>query len=93
MEHTMKQTTIDRIVDLNNRIFDQERIVDELTHAVSAQRYYLAADKTAERVLELRGAMANLRAERDRLAALQSKMDDELTNIFNEDNWATVKNS
>ena len=93
MEHTMKQTTIDRIVDLNNRIFDQERIVDDLTHAVSAQRYYLAADKTAERVLELRGAMANLRAERDRLAALQSKMDDELTNIFNEDNWATVKNS
>ena len=93
MEHTMKQTTIDRIVDLNNRIFDQERIVDDLTHAVSAQRYYLAADKTAERVLELRGAMANLRAERDRLAALQSKMDDELANIFNEDNWSTVKNS
>lgn len=87
MEHTMKQTTIDRIVDLNNRIFDQERIVDDLTHAVSAQRYYLAADKTAERVLELRGAMANLRAERDRLAALQSKMDDELTNIFTEQNW------
>ena len=87
MEHTMKQTTIDRIVDLNNRIFDQERIVDDLTHAVSAQRYYLAADKTAERVLELRGAMANLRAERDRLAALQSKMDNELTNIFIEQNW------
>lgn len=87
MEHTMKQTTIDRIVDLNNRIFDQERIVDDLTHAVSAQRYYLAADKTAERVLELRGAMANLRAERDRLAALQSKMDDELANIFTEQNW------
>ena len=83
----MKQTTIDRIVDLNNRIFDQERIVDDLTHAVSAQRYYLAADKTAERVLELRGAMANLRAERDRLAALQSKMDDELANIFTEQNW------
>ena len=87
MEHTMKQTTIDRIVDLNNRIFDQERIVDDLTHAVSAQRYYLAADKTAERILELRGAMANLRAERDRLAALQSKMDDELANIFTEQNW------
>ena len=87
MEHAMKQTTIDRIVDLNNRIFDQERIVDDLTHAVSAQRYYLAADKTAERVLELRGAMANLRAERDRLAALQSKMDDELANIFTEQNW------
>ena len=87
MEHTMKQTTIDRIVDLNNRIFDQERIVDDLTHAVSAQRYYLAADKTVERILELRGAMANLRAERDRLAALQSKMDDELTNIFTEQNW------
>ena len=87
MEHTMKQTTIDRIVDLNNRIFDQERIVDDLTHAVSAQRYYLAADKTAERILELRGAMANLRAERDRLAALQSKMDDELDNIFTEQNW------
>ena len=87
MEHIMKQTTIDRIVDLNNRIFDQERIVDDLTHAVSAQRYYLAADKTAERVLELRGAMANLRAERDRLAALQSKMDDELANIFTEQNW------
>ena len=86
MEHTMKQTTIDRIVDLNNRIFDQERIVDDLTHAVSAQRYYLAADKTAERILELRGAMANLRAERDRLAALQSKMDDELANIFTEQN-------
>ena len=87
MEHAMKQTTIDRSVDLNNRIFDQERIVDDLTHAVSAQRYYLAADKTAERVLELRGAMANLRAERDRLAALQSKMDDELANIFTEQNW------
>lgn len=87
MEHTMKQTTIDRIVDLNNRIFDQERIVDDLTHAVSAQRYYLAADKTAERILELRGAMANLRAERDRLAAIQSKMDDELANIFTEQNW------
>ena len=87
MEHAMKQTTIDRIVDLNNRIFDQERIVDDLTHAVSAQRYYLAADKTAERILELRGAMANLRAERDRLAALQSKMDDELANIFTEQNW------
>lgn len=87
MEHIMKQATIDRLVDLNNRIFDQERIVDDLTHAVSAQRYYLAADKTAERVLELRGAMANLRAERDRLAALQSKMDDELANIYNEQNW------
>ena len=87
MEHTMKQTTIDRIVDLNNRIFDQERIVDDLTHAVSAQRYYIAADKTAERVLELRGAMANLRADRDRLTALQSKMDDELANIFTEQNW------
>ena len=46
-----------------------------------------AADKTAERILELRGAMANLRAERDRLAALQSKMDDELANIFTEQNW------
>ena len=87
MEHIMKQTTIDRIVDLNNRIFDQECKVDNLEHAVSAQRYYLAADKTAERVLELRGAMANLRAERDRLAALQSKMDDELANIFTEQNW------
>ena len=83
----MKQTTIDRIVDLNNRIFDQERIVDDLTHAVSAQRYYLAADKNQERVLELRGAMANLRADRDRLTALQSKMDDELANIFTEQNW------
>ena len=87
MEHIMKQTTIDRIVDLNNRIFDQECKVDNLEHAVSTQRYYLAADKTAERILELRGAMANLRAERDRLAALQSKMDDELANIFTEQNW------
>ena len=87
MEHTMKQTTIDRIVDLNNKIFDQERKVDNLEHAVSAQRYYLAADKNQERVLELRGAMLNLHAERDRLADLQSKMQAELDGIFNGQNW------
>ena len=87
MENTMKQATVDRIVALNNKIFDMERTVDNLEHAVSSQRYYLAADKTADRVLELRGAMENLNTARRRLEALRRELDGEMLTIFNENNW------
>ena len=83
----MKQATVDRIVALNNKIFDMERTVDNLEHAVSSQRYYLAADKTADRVLELRGAMENLNTARRRLEALRRELDGEMLTIFNENNW------
>lgn len=51
------------ITDANDDLMEQEHHLERLRCAVSAARHYLAANPCRETVLDLRGAMANLRAQ------------------------------
>ena len=78
----LTQNVINNIVELNDKIFEQERIIDDLEHAISANRYYLAAQKSEARVLDLRAAMANLKAARERLETLKQTFEWNIEHVY-----------
>lgn len=78
----LTQNVINNIVEMNDKIFEQERIIDDLEHAISANRYYLAAQKSEARVLDLRAAMANLKAARERLETLKQTFEWNIEHVY-----------
>ena len=78
----LTQNVINNIVELNDKIFEQERIIDDLEHAISANRYYLAAQKSESRVLELREAIASLKVARECLETLKQTFEWNIEHVY-----------
>ena len=78
----LTQNVINNIVEMNDKIFEQERIIDDLEHAISANRYYLAAQKSEDRVLDLYAAMKNLKAARERLETLKQTFEWNIEHVY-----------
>ena len=83
MATRLREKYVTEVVEYNNRLFDEEHRLERLGRAVSAARYYLAADPTNhERVFELHGAMHNLDAQRKRVERMRKQMAEMVDNVF-----------
>lgn len=78
----VSQTAIDIIADLNNKLFEAEWELEQQQRAVSKYRYYLAADPTADSVMDLRGSIKNLRGKQQRVDELRRSLDKAIDNIW-----------
>jgi len=63
MEHQIEPNYLALITAANDNLMEKEHRLEQQRNAVSAARYYFAAAPCKETVLNLRGAMANLRAD------------------------------
>ena len=63
MKHQINPEYLKLIIAANDDLMEKEHQVEHQRNAVSAARHYLAANPCRETVLDLRGAMANLRAD------------------------------
>ena len=87
----LTQNVINNIVEMNDKIFEQERIIDDLEHAISANRYYLAAQKSEDRVLDLYAAMKNLKAARERLETLKQTFEWNIEHVYADSSQETLQ--
>ena len=76
------EDTIKQVADLNEQLFDAEQKVSNQENVVRAARFYFAAEPTQERLLDLRGAMANLRAEQANLDNLRTQFSEYVKNVY-----------
>jgi hypothetical protein len=78
----ISKNAVETIKDLNEKLFEAEWKLEQQQRAVSKYRYYLAADPTADSVMDLRGSMANLKAYEKNVADIRRSLDKALENIW-----------
>lgn len=78
----INKKTVDAVKKLNEQLFEAEYKLETQQRAVSKYRYYLAAEPTAEKVMDLRGAMANLRAYQQQADKLRRQLEEALNNVW-----------
>lgn len=78
----LSEKAITIVSELNEQLFEAEYKLEAQQHAVSKYRYYLAADANSETVLDLRGAVANLRAYQKRANELRARLEQALDRVF-----------
>ena len=78
----VSQTAIDIIADLNNKLFEAEWELEQQQRAVSKYRHYLAAEANRETVLDVRGAIKNLRGKQQQVDELRRSLDKAIDNIW-----------
>ena len=76
------QNAIDTVADINNKLFEAEWELEQQQRAVSKYRYYLAAEANSETVMDLRGAIKNLRGKQQRVDELRRSLDKAIDNIW-----------
>ena len=76
------QNAIDTVADINNKLFEAEWELEQQQRAVSKYRYYLAAEPNSETVMDLRGAIKNLRGKQQRVDELRRSLDKAIDNIW-----------
>lgn len=62
MNHKVNTEYLKLITEANDDLMEKEHHLERQRNAVSAARHYFAANPCRETVLDLRGAMANLKA-------------------------------
>ena len=71
------------LISLNDALFDKEQELERIRMAVSAARFYLSGDPdNDERVYNLYGAMANLRAEEKKMADCRKRLEELVGEVF-----------
>ena len=84
-EITKKKTALNNeIIAANDLLFDTEHEVEECEREVSKARYYLAAEKTDDRVLGLRGAIISLNVAKQKLAKQRAEFEQKLKHYYEE---------
>lgn len=78
----LSKNAIDTVADLNNKLFEAEWELEQQQRAVSKYRYYLAAEANSETVMDLRGAIKNLRGKQQRVDDLRRSLDKAINNIW-----------
>jgi len=78
----LSKKAVKTVSELNEQLFEAEYKLEAQQRAVSKSRYYLAADANSETVLDLRGAMANLRAQQQQADELRAKLERALDQVF-----------
>lgn len=79
---TISQNAIETIANLNNKLFEAEWELEQQQRAVSKYRHYLAAEANRETVMDLRGAIMNLRGQQRRVEDLRRSLDKAIDNIW-----------
>ena len=78
----LSEKAIKIVSELNEQLMEAEYQLEAQQRAVSKYRYYLAADANSETVLDLRGAMANLRAYQKHADELRTHLEEALDRVF-----------
>lgn len=78
----LSKNAIETVKSLNEQLFEAEYNLEQQQRAVSKYRYYLAADPSAESVMDLKGSMANLRAYEKKVADIKRSLDKALENVW-----------
>lgn len=78
----LSKKAVKTVKELNEQLIEAEYKLEAQQKAVSKCRYYLAADANSETVLDLRGAMANLRAYKQQADELRAKLEQALDQVF-----------
>lgn len=78
----LSEKAIKMVSELNEQLFEAEYKLEALQRAVSKYRYYLAADANSDTVLDLRGAVANLRACQKQADELRTRLEQALDRVF-----------
>ena len=83
MATELKKEYMEQVVELNNRLFDEEQNLERLERAVSAARYYMAAEPTnPERVFNLYGSTHNRNAQRRRVEELRQQLQQKIDEVY-----------
>ncbi len=78
----LSEKAITIVSELNEQLMEAEYKLEAQQRAVSKYRYYLAADANSETVLDLRGAVANLRAYQKQADELRTRLEQALDRVF-----------
>lgn len=78
----LSKKAVTAVKELNEQLFEAEYKLEAQQRAVSKYRYYLAADANSETVLDLRGAVANLRAYQKQADELRTRLEQALDRVF-----------
>lgn len=78
----LSKKAVNTVKELNEQLMEAEYKLEAQQRAVSKCRYYLAADANSETVLDLRGAMANLRAYQKQADELRTRLEQALDRVF-----------
>lgn len=79
---TISHNAIATVKQLNDKLFEAEFELEAQQRAVSKYRYYLAADATQETVMDLRGAIHNLRGKQKRVDELRQQLNQAVDDIW-----------
>ena len=83
MATRLREQYVTEVAKLNNRLFDEEQNLERLERAVSAARYYLAAEPTnPQSVYNLYGATHNRNAQRERVEKMRKQMAKMVDDVF-----------
>ncbi len=78
----ISNNAVEIVKDLNEKLFEAEFELDQQQRAVNKYRYYLAADPTADSVMDLCGAIRNLRGIQKKVDDLRRSLDKAVDNIW-----------
>lgn len=78
----LSKKAVNTVSELNEQLMEAEYKLEAQQRAVSKCRYYLAADANSETVLDLRGAMANLKAYKQQADELRTRLEQALDQVF-----------
>jgi hypothetical protein len=74
---------VEVIADLNEKLFEAEYELESQKRAVSKYRHFLAANPCKETMMDLCGAIQNLRGKQMRVDELRKRLDDAVDNRWN----------
>jgi len=83
MATRLREQYVTEVAKLNNRLFDEEQNLERLERAVSAARYYLAAEPTnPQSVYNLYGATHNRNAQRECVERMRQQLQQKIDEVF-----------
>lgn len=78
----LSKKAVNTVSELNEQLMEAEYKLERQQRAVSRCRFYLAADANSETVLDLRGAMAYLKAYKQQADELRARLERALDQVF-----------
>ena len=80
----LSKKTVNAVKELNEQLFEAEYKLEAQQRAVSKYRYYLAANANSESVMDLHGAMANLKTYKQQTDELRQQLEQALEHIWDD---------